>query len=243
MNVLSRWRENISTRGVRIVFACVGSVLLHALLLCALFFPHAPRVLGRATMTAGTSPAEDMVSTVNVALILPQPEPPHTTPSQPAATATIAGQEDAGAQTAAAPVAPDDSNAPPPISPAADATKLEGAQSSALSPAATSPTTGDPNVTVGSVDGNRTMLQQIARCFPAGTKPSLPNVKLNLKLDGAGNLAAVPVLELDLAKSGPADIRSANTIIQAAMQCGPYVIPVPPNGVITLVANFSDVTR
>jgi len=97
---------------------------------------------------------------------------------------------------------------------------------------AAAPGTGSPN-------GDQILLQEIAKCFPAGTTPSLPSVRLQIEVDGNGNLSTTPVTDIDLAKSSPDDIRAANAIIQATLLCGPYQLPPSAKGHASVLANFS----
>lgn len=93
-------------------------------------------------------------------------------------------------------------------------------------------------VAAGASNGDQTLLQQISRCFPSGQHPSLPANMLDIQVDESGNLSAVPVVEIDLAASSPDQIKSANLIIQATLQCGPYALPTEASKTMRLVADF-----
>jgi len=89
----------------------------------------------------------------------------------------------------------------------------------------------------GAVAGTSDIISQIARCLPAGQHPRL-SARLNLAIDEKGQLTLVPSLDMDLEKSSPDEIRSANMIIQATLQCGPYPVPAQKNVAYSFVADF-----
>lgn len=90
--------------------------------------------------------------------------------------------------------------------------------------------------------GDQTLLAQLARCLPPDVHPALTTAFLDLNLDDKGVLSAVPRMEIDLDTASPADIRAANSVIQAALQCGPYIVPDHKAGQFKLVPDFSALT-
>ncbi|MDC7675542.1 hypothetical protein [Asticcacaulis machinosus] len=93
----------------------------------------------------------------------------------------------------------------------------------------------------GSPDGTQNILSQIARCLPPGSRPTLVGAQLHLELDEIGALLAVPKVSMDLATSSKADVKSANQIIQAALQCGPYVTAQNEERSFVFSPNFSGI--
>lgn len=88
----------------------------------------------------------------------------------------------------------------------------------------------------GISDADQDILGQIARCLPSGMRPVLA-ARLDLRLDAKGNLTSAPRLERVAATGSGEDLAAENSVVQAALQCGPYV--VPGGGNFMIVADFS----
>lgn len=89
----------------------------------------------------------------------------------------------------------------------------------------------------GKTHADQNILDQIARCLPPGVRPSL-SAKLDLRLDATGNLAAAPQLEWVGGQGSRDAIAAENAVVQAALQCGPYVVPNGA-GSFAIAADFS----
>lgn len=94
----------------------------------------------------------------------------------------------------------------------------------------------------GTKGGQHTLLEQIARCLPPDARPSLRTASLRLSLDGGGHLTAAPRLEVDVTRLTETQLRGANQIVQAAMQCGPYVVTQGQMAMIDIVPDFTGVS-
>lgn len=94
----------------------------------------------------------------------------------------------------------------------------------------------------GTPNGQHALLEQIARCLPPDARPSLKTASLRLSLDGGGHLTAAPRLEVDVTRLTEMQLRGANQIVQAAMQCGPYVVTQGQMAMIDIVPDFTGVS-
>ena len=91
----------------------------------------------------------------------------------------------------------------------------------------------------GDVDGAATILTQIARCLPKGSRPHIPLAKLELDLDMDGNLRQPPRVVLADPLRSPADALEADHIVQAALQCGPYKVDSMQSNELSLPVDFA----
>ncbi|ESQ82802.1 hypothetical protein ABENE_20645 [Asticcacaulis benevestitus DSM 16100 = ATCC BAA-896] len=92
----------------------------------------------------------------------------------------------------------------------------------------------------GVIDGHLTLLQQIARCLPPNVRPDLSPAHLRLAVALNGTLSAVPMLTVDVASLDRDQLREANQIIQASLQCGPYSLGGDQNAAeIDVPADFT----
>lgn len=66
------------------------------------------------------------------------------------------------------------------------------------------------------------VLAEVARCLPAGMRPQLSLATLTLSADQEGKLIAAPVVVFPSASISKEDAQTADLIVQAALQCGPY---------------------
>lgn len=220
--------------------AVSASLGLHAVLLAMLFWHQPPTMLGAPSAVDGQG-----VYAGAVYLSLERPAGPMPEQKIRAKSAAALSQSDTTSSASDGGSHPlvaeqkefEDASVSQPSS----SGEVRNASLSAAHPAATiSAATADVAAT-GDPDGNQTLLQQIAKCFPVGTAPSLPTVHLQIQVDAGGNLSATPVTDIDLGKSSPEDIRAANTIIQATMLCGPYRLPPETKRRASLLADFSQV--
>ncbi|WP_332773884.1 hypothetical protein [Phenylobacterium sp.] len=83
------------------------------------------------------------------------------------------------------------------------------------------------------------LLNQIARCLPADLRPDLSLARLVIEIGDDGRLAAAPQMVLPPLLTSTADRASADRVVQAALQCGPYTSSPLRNVTISLVPNFS----
>lgn len=90
----------------------------------------------------------------------------------------------------------------------------------------------------GDPGGRQNLLRQIARCLPSGRHPALKTTKLTIQLDSEGKLRAPPTVDLPRPLVSKDVIESADQVVQAALQCGPYKVGTIAS-VFELVADFS----
>ncbi len=90
----------------------------------------------------------------------------------------------------------------------------------------------------GVPDGKDALLEQIARCLPPNERPRLKGASLRISVDGSGNLTAAPRLEVDVTQLTQQELRSANQVVQAAIQCGPYVVNKGEVAMFDIVPDF-----
>lgn len=83
------------------------------------------------------------------------------------------------------------------------------------------------------------LLNQIARCLPADLRPDLSLARLVIEIGDDGRLAAAPLMVLPPLLTSTTDRASADRVVQAALQCGPYTNSPLRNVTISLVPNFS----
>ncbi|MFT3997441.1 MAG: hypothetical protein QM667_08540 [Asticcacaulis sp.] len=93
----------------------------------------------------------------------------------------------------------------------------------------------------GDIHGSQTLLKQIARCLPKDVRPDLRPATLTLALDETGRLRAVPALSVDTATLTRDQLRYSNLIVQASLQCGPYITGTSAEATLELTADFSQV--
>lgn len=86
------------------------------------------------------------------------------------------------------------------------------------------------------------LLNQIARCLPADLRPDLSLARLVIEIGDDGRLAAAPQMVLPPLLTSATDRASADRVVQAALQCGPYTSSPLRNVTISLVPNFSKQT-
>jgi hypothetical protein len=91
----------------------------------------------------------------------------------------------------------------------------------------------------GDSEAAQNLLRQIARCLPRDKRPVIDQATLTIQLDASGALAAAPGLDMSLAFASPEAIVQANTVIQAALQCGPYDAPGGAGADFRLKPDFS----
>ena len=124
------------------------------------------------------------------------------------------------------------------VQPAATTMSVENASASVASEqTATSTAMPADTLADGQSDADQHILEQIARCLPQGVRPSL-TARLNLQLDGQGNLAAAPSLDWVGSDRDTASLSVENSVVQAALQCGPYIVP-NGGGTFAIAADFS----
>jgi hypothetical protein len=93
----------------------------------------------------------------------------------------------------------------------------------------------------GDRDGSTEILAQIAKCLDPGVAPDLPHTKLQISLNERGQLLAPPMIDFG-SETPPADTTLlADRVVQAALQCGPYVRPVHNPATLVLAIEFSKV--
>lgn len=93
----------------------------------------------------------------------------------------------------------------------------------------------------GLPDGQLALLVQIARCLPPGIRPDLRPGTLSISVDPQGALSAVPALNIDVSRLTKDQLRDANYVVQAALQCGPYGLTQDLALTVDLVPDFSAV--
>ena len=93
----------------------------------------------------------------------------------------------------------------------------------------------------GRPDGSLSLLEQIARCLPNNVRPDLRPAMLTLDLDETGKLRAVPALEVNTDTLTRDQLRASNMVIQASLQCGPYLTGASNGSTIQLAADFSQI--
>lgn len=84
------------------------------------------------------------------------------------------------------------------------------------------------------------VLAEVARCLPAGLRPRLALTTLTLAANQDGALSAAPVVTFAGPNVSKDDARTADLIVQAALQCGPYQNPSLKGGTLVLPADFGD---
>jgi hypothetical protein len=85
------------------------------------------------------------------------------------------------------------------------------------------------------------LLSQVARCLPPDYRPVLSFSQLTLTIGPDGRLRAAPEVNSTLPRLTAEDRLAADRIVQAALQCGPYVRPNVLGRVISLAADFSSI--
>jgi hypothetical protein len=83
------------------------------------------------------------------------------------------------------------------------------------------------------------VLRQIARCLPAGLRPSLSGARLIIDVDDAGALRAPPRFEFGGLFHSKEETLQADHVVQAALQCGPYTDPVARGRTLALAVDFA----
>lgn len=89
--------------------------------------------------------------------------------------------------------------------------------------------------------GTSDLLAQIARCLPSDLRPTLSFSTLVLSIGGDGALTAAPYVDATLPRITDEQTAAADRIVQAALQCGPYLQPNFKNRVISVVPDFSTI--
>ncbi len=127
------------------------------------------------------------------------------------------------------------------VQPAATSTSVNNALAS-VAPTQTGASAAMPadKLADGQSDADQHILEQIARCLPEGLRPAL-TARLNLQLDGQGNLAAAPSLDWAGSDRETASLSVENSVVQAALQCGPYIVP-NGGGTFAIAADFSQLS-
>lgn len=108
-----------------------------------------------------------------------------------------------------------------------EAADAEGAEGSADSHG------GDPLAT--------DLLNQIARCLPPSERPALMFSQLTLAIGDDGRLRAAPEVRSAVPRLTEAERLSADRVVQAALQCGPYNKPGLAGRVFSLAVDFSSI--
>lgn len=84
------------------------------------------------------------------------------------------------------------------------------------------------------------VLAEVARCLPAGLRPRLAFTTLTLAADKDGALSAAPVVTFTGPNTSKEDASTADLIVQAALQCGPYQSASLKGGTLVLPLDFGD---
>jgi hypothetical protein len=91
----------------------------------------------------------------------------------------------------------------------------------------------------GDPDGSENILRQIARCLPAGLRPTIRTAHLHIELNADGQLRLAPMMQADGAYASRDALRAADRVVQAALQCGPYQTGMSAQLSFLLVPDFS----
>ena len=86
----------------------------------------------------------------------------------------------------------------------------------------------------GGGDSAKALLAQIMKCLPDTDKSNLPSGRLDIQLDAEGFLVAPPHVTVADPSAAESDMRVADRLVQAALQCGPYTASVRPGSTIAL---------
>ena len=87
------------------------------------------------------------------------------------------------------------------------------------------------------------LLAQIAKCLPPNLRPHLPAQHLVLKIGATGALEAAPMIDSSFPLLTAEDRASADKVVQAVLQCGPYAKADNASEAISLPVDFSNVDR
>ena len=115
----------------------------------------------------------------------------------------------------------------------------ESHEPAAMSAAANGPPTAPARAQGGDPDGDENILRQIARCLPPGKLPNLKFAHLHIELGADGTLRAAPTMQADLPTGYGDAVREADSVVQAALQCGPYQTRTGAQMSYALVPDFS----
>jgi hypothetical protein len=85
------------------------------------------------------------------------------------------------------------------------------------------------------------LLSQIAKCLPADMRPHLLAQRLVLRIGPHGALAAAPVIDSSLPLLTAEARAEADKVVQAALQCGPYMAVALRGGVVAMDVDFSGI--
>jgi len=91
----------------------------------------------------------------------------------------------------------------------------------------------------GDPDAPSELLNQIAKCLPSDLRPHLMAQRLILKIGADGALAAAPVIDSSFPLLTAEARTEADKVVQAALQCGPYVNAASVGGVVAVEVDFS----
>ncbi len=228
-------RSEKQARNRRITLAICISLGAHLAILDLILWPHPVRLAGynSVSVTGGDVAGSYGMAPINIELMARQASAPSHPPKPVAKTEetakAIASSESVShSVTAATDAEPQDhasQDADPFTTEQHDQTTTQVAQGAD-----------------GIPDGNQKLLDQIARCLPVDARPVLAGTKLDISLNDAGDLAAVPTLEMNLDSSSREQIAEANLIVQATLQCGPYQIGEKASRTFALMADFSKVS-
>ncbi|MBP2161255.1 MULTISPECIES: hypothetical protein [Asticcacaulis] len=208
----------------RRVLAACGSVAVHAVLILFLVWqPHTGihGNLGRYDGTEGQGAGFDPVFAELVSRHAAQTRLTKPAPPQPVEAVALDASDPA--DTAAQTPSPDNIATPG-------------------DPGLPAQTTLSGGAAPGTPNGQHALLEQIARCLPPDARPSLKTASLRLSVDGGGHLTAAPRLEVDVTRLTETQLRGANQIVQAAMQCGPYVVTQGQVAMIDIVPDFTGIS-
>ena len=242
------WREartifdaKIPPRTRRTSTAVAGSLLLHCAILGLLLWSPTAKLKGVADGQAvgidsfingeNLTPI-DLVTVSPPAKSSPAPAPSHDAPAPPSTDGETATPEQAKPEALA-----DNS-----ISEVSDSEVDEPSVDSEAKSLALNEATSEPSAAaaqLGATNGNTNLLEQIARCLPPNERPVLPGVTISLSFNDQGNLGAVPTIAMDLSAASDEDIREANLVVQAVLQCGPYTAPVASISHFDVPVDFS----
>jgi hypothetical protein len=224
-----------------------ASLLIHVGLIIALLWMGLGRLVGesRADVGGGRPDAVNGQSMSFAIVSLASLDALGRTPTTTPAAEAAAGGAAAPAPLVQTPdgILPADRQVKTGDSGPAAAANDAASPSTPSSPAAAAAANGSPALTAsrqgGDPDGDQNLLRQIARCLPPGSRPVIPLAKLTIELDPTGALRLAPTMSSTLPYASKDEVREADRIVQAALQCGPYRTTAPSGQPLLLVPDFS----
>ena len=216
----------------RFGYAAAGALFVHLGFISLLLFgaESANHGLPRGGLVGGSRQGMDGGSALNIALVVQASVVGEGRTANPATPPSAEGA-DAGRSV-------ERSRA----SPAAETSLLEPTLSSTASRAGKqgSPTAsrGDPKTQQGTDEVYRDVLEQIARCLPNDLRPRLADAELVFSSDEQGNLVQAPEVAHRNTLNRE-DTAAADRVVQAVLQCGPYLDGPERGRVVRLPMDFS----